>query len=233
MQKSILIALSCLMIMGCARNFSTAGGGSVIQVIKEITSLDDKNKPVTTKTTTNIKVEQPANPQTGAVTTIKTDPKTGDPIITTDTGGAQDVSKVAKTIAGFDAMNPIIWLGGILFVAGIVGGLVTKRISIGLAGMLGGLALIAAAVAIAQYTWIIALVGGAIFLAIVAWLAFHYIVQHRGNIDNVSLIEALKKDLPEDLKQKYFTSERPFANIMQHPSTVKLVDEIKNREGLR
>lgn len=232
MSRFLLLLCTLVILVGCSTSIPSSKGGDIsITTIKQIDSTDDKGKPVKTTTTTKVDVAQPANPLTPATTTVTTDPKTGTPIIETNTGAAQKTSDIAKVIANAKLLDPLIWIGGVIMALSILF-IFTGAYLVAVACFLVGGGIVACAFFLAQYGLYILIIGGAVVLAAIAYGAYRYIVAHRSGAENTSLIALMRKYLPAEADEKIFTGKNPLAHTVQSPSTVKFVRKVKGTDNL-
>ena len=198
---------------------------------KEIYSQDANNKPVKTVITTTLHLAQPSNSLNPATSTIEDMPD-GTVKITTSTGSSQDISRVAGMIASINSLSPLIWVGTIVMACSLIGIFIKEYLLAAAAFVVGG-AMVACAFLLQTYGIIILIVGIALFLGVIGYIAYKYFIKDKSNRENVSLIEAVRKDLPRDIDDKFFGDDKPISSTIQSPSTVGEVARVKAKENLK
>ncbi len=200
-------------------------GGDVVYTKTTTTTVLDENKnPKVTVEKTDIVAHQPENAKTPAIINIDK----GDTIRAT-TGESQDLSKIEKILASVGMLSPVIYAGIAMIIAGAGVFIFLKdakwAIILGLVG--GGM--IAGAYLLVQYAMWFML--GVIALAI--W-GIYFLISHKklqlANIENIGVVQALKKELPQEVQDKYFEGKDALVKTMQSKSTQTIVDNVKEKE---
>lgn len=227
----ILCFLLCI-LNGCGTfltNRSDGGSGGVS--ITTVTTTDRGDGVLETKTEhTEVSVIQPDNPKDSAKVTVSRQPD-GTINTTIGTGRSFDIT---TTLAGFNMLNKVMWVGIGFVVLGVGIGVVTKMLqwkwSLGMGGV--GLLLIAFSYFLgtfaAQIFWIIVIVGFIVLLGYVIWTARNYFVYDKANEENIKLVDYLKNNyMTKEQKVQEFNTKEGIVPTIQSKTTKKLVAQKK------
>lgn len=201
------------------------------QKLENFNENKDRELTSTTKEKTEITVRQPENAKTPAELNIVQDPD-GYLTIGTNTGNSHNIADIAAIDAKFKSLNPLTIMGGVLIIIGVLAGWLTQNVKLGLTISLTGVGLVVLSVLLAEYTIYFLILAS--LLAIGAgwyWLRKHGIIE-TANLENIAIIESLRKDLPPEVDKKWFEDKNANAKIMQSPSTIHLVKKIKEEEQI-
>lgn len=184
----------------------------------------------TTKEKTQVIVTQPENAKEPAALNI-VQGKDGYLDIDTSTGHSYDVADLAKIDAKFKSLNPLIFVGvGLIVCAAFIayrGNLMAAGLSAGT-----GIGLIVLSVLLAQYTAYFLVLAILIIIGIVIYFVHKSGILYKANVDVITTVEALRKDLSPEQDNKWFQDKKASAKIIQSPSTMKVVKNIKAKEQI-
>lgn len=201
------------------------------QKLEHFNNNKDNELTSTVKEKTEITVRQPDNAKTPAELNITQDPN-GYLTMGANTGNSHNIADLAAINAKFKSLNPLIIMGAVLMIIGVLAGWLTHNVKLGLLIGGTGVCMIILSVLLAEYA-----IYFLILAAIIAIGAGWYFLRNLGlnakaNIENIAVIEALRKDLPENLENKWFKESHASAKIIQSPSTIKLVKQIKEEQKI-
>lgn len=190
-----------------------------------------ENQPQVITEKREVVVTPPDNAKDNSQVTIERDPD-GYLKIKTNTSGSYDPSSLAAIDAKFKALNPLIYLGAGLIVVGVIILVKLNDLKFGGASICTGILFIILSVVVAEYTAYFLIFGTLLAIGAAIYFILKYNLLSTSNKENIGIIQAIKPDLPDDKREKWFTGKIPMAQIMQSPSTMKIVRDVKIKEKI-
>jgi hypothetical protein len=239
MRLASITLLLFLFLGGCLLNTTPKleGGDGTVTRTKEIdtTKIDGSTEKIITST--SVKVRQPQDSKTPAV--IKFD---DDENVTITTGASQSVSAIASVAAKFNMLDKLMIAGIGFIVGGALAFIFLKSFTFAMPLFVIGGSLIAASYFLAAYGGIIFGICCGVAVLYVVYLFYSHRkvtqdnqIQKTANIENVSLIEAMKHKLSPEHIQEVFKGtpdKAPLVNTIQSDTTKQVVKDIKYKENL-
>lgn len=231
--KSLILStliVSAVFLSSCADINRVRGGNIKVEQTSKIANPSggiDKNPP---KTYT-VEVGQPDNAKQPAEVHIKFGPDGTPSLIDANTGTTQDVAGILSAVSKVNLLNPLIWIGAGLIISGVVLAVVIKKPTWGLYAGGTGVALIVGSYLLAQYSGIFLIVGIIAALGIVGFVLYDHFVLRRANLENVDVVDELKKYLSPEDKAKLFLDKDATVKKMQSVSTQKVVKKILDKKS--
>lgn len=221
MRYTLILLVSILLATGGGCMSTNRGGGTTIQKVSQKFGPDGKEVE---RETINVKNEQPDNPKDSAKTTINEKNE-----ITTSTGAADQSAKNAA--AANKLLQPVVWFGGIMTFAGIIGFIAAPKVhplvpKIAMGMVIGGVSLVIMGFLLAKYALYVGLFVAVVLACIGIYLLRKYALTDKALAETVEFVEdEVKPALPDDAKATMFEARDAVAKDYQSKSTQKIVNQ--------
>jgi hypothetical protein len=220
-------------ISGCSGGLFGSGipsnKGGYVNFTKQTTTTGIiDNIPTTTQTVIKSEVHQPENPEQNGFLNIKD----GTLEVNNSTGFSRNINKIKQIAAANGLLNPVILCGLGLVLLGGLSFVFIRDIKLSLPLVVLGGALIILSYLLAAYSIIILICGIVASVIFGGYLFWKYFIHKQAVIENVNLIQEIKKSLPSNTLDNLFYGKNPTVKTIQSIPTQKLVKRIKFQEGL-
>lgn len=218
-----------LLVSGCGSVPRYAGGQTSVKHTETVSETAPEGTTRVKENTTEVTSSQPENAATPALIDINGKK------INTSTGQPQEVSAVATALGRINFLNPLLYAGIILILGGVAVFAITKNLN--QAGIIAGagLGMVVLSYLLVSYGMYI-LIGCLLVAAIAAvYLLYKY---RKAVVEQVSLTEVMKKELPTSAKSDIFEGDPTKGNVSEvktiiSSSTKDIVDAVRVKEGYK